>query len=62
MYDFWQAAEQAKPGEPVETLGFDSVPDAGDTVRNGRERPAGPLPAGERAFRLKTEALARRRP
>jgi translation initiation factor IF-2 len=52
--------ETAKPGEPVEVLGFDSVPDAGefvkvyDTDRLARDA------ARERATRLKTEALARR--
>ena len=52
--------KQARPGEPVEILGFDSVPDAGETVRVVEsDREARHL-AGERANRLKTEALARR--
>ena len=42
-------------------LGFDSVPDAGEPVRVvGNDREARHL-AGERAIRLKTEALARRK-
>jgi translation initiation factor IF-2 len=50
----------AGPGEPVEVLGFDSVPDAGDfahVVENDREARR---QAEERGQRLKTEALARR--
>ncbi|MEI6662932.1 MAG: translation initiation factor IF-2 [Actinomycetes bacterium] len=52
--------DQALPGEPVEVLGFDSVPDAGEHVsvfesdREARDF------ASERSHRLKTEALARR--
>ena len=34
MYDFMgHKVEEARPAEPVETLGFDTVPDAGDVVR-----------------------------
>src|ERR1700737_4477275 len=51
---------QAGPGEPVEVLGFDGVPEAGEHVRVvDHERRARQL-AGERATRLKTESLARR--
>jgi translation initiation factor IF-2 len=50
----------ATPGEPVEALGFDGVPEAGEHVRAvENERRARQL-AGERATRLKAEALARR--
>jgi translation initiation factor IF-2 len=52
--------KQATPGQPVEILGFDGVPEAGEHVRVvGNEREARSL-AGDRAHRLKTEALARR--
>ena len=62
MHDFLgQRVKQATPGEPVEMLGFDSVPDAGEAVRVvDNDREARQL-AGERAIRLKTEALARRK-
>jgi len=61
MHDFrGQRVEQVVPGEPVEILGFDGVPEAGETVRVvENERRARQL-AGERATRLKTEAIARR--
>ncbi len=50
----------AGPGEPVELLGFDGVPEAGELVRAvENERRARQL-ATERATRLKSEALARR--
>jgi translation initiation factor IF-2 len=52
--------DQARPGEPVEILGFDGVPEAGEHVRVvENERRARQL-ASERQTRLKTEALARR--
>ena len=51
---------QAPPGEPVEVLGFNGVPEAGEHVRAvENERRARQL-ATERATRLKAEALARR--
>jgi len=61
MHDFTGAkSKRATPGEPVEVLGFDGVPEAGEVVRVvDNERRARQL-AGERANRLKTEALARR--
>jgi translation initiation factor IF-2 len=52
--------KSASPGEPIEVLGFDGVPEAGDYARVvENERRARQL-ASERANRLKTEALARR--
>jgi translation initiation factor IF-2 len=61
MHDFIGArVKAASPGQPVEVLGFDGVPEAGELVRVvENERRARQL-AGERANRLKTEALARR--
>jgi translation initiation factor IF-2 len=60
MHDFMgNRVNQALPGEPVEVLGFDGVPEAGERVRVvEHERRARQL-AGERATRLKTESLAR---
>jgi translation initiation factor IF-2 len=52
--------KQARPGDPVEILGFDGVPEAGEHFRVvENDRRARQL-AGERANRLKTEQLARR--
>ena len=52
--------ESAGPGDPVEVLGFDGVCEAGERVEVvENDRRARQL-AGERAHRLKTEALARR--
>jgi translation initiation factor IF-2 len=61
MHDFiGTKLKRALPGQPVEVLGFDGVPEAGEHVRVvENERRARQL-AGERANRLKTEALARR--
>jgi translation initiation factor IF-2 len=61
MHDFvGNKVKRATPGQPVEMLGFDGVPEAGELVRVvENERRARQL-AGERANRLKTEALARR--
>ena len=61
MHDFiGSRVKRATPGEPVEVLGFDGVPEAGELVRAvENERRARQL-AGERANRLKTEAMARR--
>ena len=60
MHDFLgNRIGQALPGEPVEVLGFDGVPEAGEHVRVvEHERRARQL-AGERATRLKAESLAR---
>ena len=52
--------QQTMPGDPVEVLGFEGVPDAGEpfrVVENDREARR---MATERANRLKTESLARR--
>jgi translation initiation factor IF-2 len=61
MQDFTgERVEAAKPGMPVEVLGFDGVSDAGEFVQAvENDRRARQL-AQERANRLKTEALARR--
>jgi translation initiation factor IF-2 len=61
MQDFLgNRVTEATPGEPVELLGFDGVPEAGESVRVvENERRARQL-ATERHTRLKTEALARR--
>ena len=61
MHDYrGEKVKQATPGTPVEVLGFDGVPEAGEHFRVvEHEREARRL-AGERANRLKTEALARR--
>jgi translation initiation factor IF-2 len=62
MQDFrGQRVKEAPPGMPVEVLGFETVPDAGEIVRVvENERKARQL-AAEREDRLKREALARRR-
>jgi translation initiation factor IF-2 len=61
MQDFkGDKVKAAGPGMPVEILGFDGVPEAGEHVRVvENDRRARQL-ATERAQRLKTEAIARR--
>jgi translation initiation factor IF-2 len=61
MHDFHGTrVKEAGPSEPVEVLGFDSVPEAGEFVRVvENDRKARSL-AGERATRLKLEQQARR--
>jgi translation initiation factor IF-2 len=61
MQDYMgRRVKSAGPAEPVEVLGFDSVPDAGEYVRvTENDRKARSL-AQERASRLKSEQLARR--
>jgi translation initiation factor IF-2 len=55
-----ERVEEALPGDPVEILGFDGVPDAGESVRVvANDREARRL-AQERETREKAEALARR--
>ena len=50
----------APPAEPVEILGFDTVPEAGEFVRVVENDRKARQIAGERAHRLKQEAQARR--
>jgi translation initiation factor IF-2 len=61
MYDFiGNNVDVAGPAEPVETLGFNSVPDAGEAVRVVESDRTARQLAETREHRLKTEALARR--
>jgi translation initiation factor IF-2 len=61
MNDFLgNAVKQASPGEPVETLGFNSVPDAGEAFHAVENDRKARQQAEERESRLKAEALARR--
>ena len=61
MNDFFgNRVAKAEPGEPVEVLGFDGVPEAGEHVRVVDNDRVARQQAGERANRLKTESLARR--
>src|SRR4051795_2836167 len=52
--------KDAGPGMPVEVLGFDGVPEAGEHVRVVDNDRHARQQATERAQRLKTEAIARR--
>lgn len=55
-----ERVNEARPGDPVEILGFDGVPDAGEVVRVvANDREARRL-AQERETREKSEAIARR--
>lgn len=52
--------EEAELGAPVEVLGFDGVPEAGNTFRVVETDRIARSQAADRANRLKTEAIARR--
>ena len=61
MQDFMgEKVKAAGPGMPVEILGFDGVPEAGEHVRVVDNDRHARQQATERAQRLKTEAIARR--
>ncbi len=61
MNDFTgKRVKQAVPSEPVEVLGFDSVPEAGEYVRVVENDRRARALANERATRLKLEQQARR--
>jgi translation initiation factor IF-2 len=63
MNDFMgNRVKQAEPGEPVEILGFDSVPEAGEFFRVVENERAARQMAAERNQRLRAEELANRRP
>jgi translation initiation factor IF-2 len=60
MHDYrGQALKEATPGMPVEVLGFDGVPDAGETFRVVQNDREAKRVANERSIRVKNEALAR---
>jgi translation initiation factor IF-2 len=61
MHDFrGEPVKQATPGMPVEVLGFDGVPEAGESFRVVEDEREARRLAGERANRLKQESIARR--
>jgi translation initiation factor IF-2 len=55
-----ERVDVALPGDPVEVLGFDSVPDAGEFARVVENDRTARQQANERAVRLRNEAQARR--
>jgi translation initiation factor IF-2 len=60
MHDYrGQALDEATPGMPVEVLGFDGVPDAGEHFRVVDSDREAKRVANERSIRVKQEALAR---
>jgi translation initiation factor IF-2 len=60
MHDYrGQALDEATPGMPVEVLGFDGVPDAGEHFRVVETDREAKRVANERSIRVKQEALAR---
>jgi translation initiation factor IF-2 len=60
MHDYrGQALKEATPGMPVEILGFDGVPDAGEHFRVVETDREAKRLANERSIRVKQEALAR---
>jgi translation initiation factor IF-2 len=60
MHDYrGNSLEKATPGMPVEILGFDGVPDAGETFRVVENDREAKRVANERSIRVKQEALAR---
>ena len=52
--------DEAGPGDPVEVLGFNSVPDAGEFVQEEETDKEARVKAEERALRLRQESQARR--
>jgi len=61
MHDFTgERVKQARPGDPVEVLGFDGVPEAGEHVRAVENDRRARALAHEREQRLKQEQQARR--
>jgi translation initiation factor IF-2 len=55
-----ERVSSAQPGDPVEVLGFDGVPEAGERARVVENERRARQMAGDRASRQKAESLARR--
>jgi translation initiation factor IF-2 len=61
MHDYkGERLDEARPGDPVEVLGFDGVPEAGDFARVVENDRRARSIAEERALRLRQEQQARR--